>query len=250
MLRIAGKRVRCCLLAPIILLTAGCAESEGKADEAHAAAFAAQFENGFEGHGAETASEIPGGYIPPERFSDEPDGIPFNRSASRTRQAEATVADNLTENFSLRFIMADPAAFVRSGEVRGVYQRELTSRNLPGDTVAGASALMFAVAWELANGGKLSQSQNAAILRQANEATRDNPLARQGDDAQQLQADIGLTVAGLWLEEARLRARFPDQMQELSDAVRRDMMKLSGTDMRKREVGDEGLIDLNQASAR
>ena len=152
------------------------------------------------------------------------------------------VADNLSQNFSLRFAMADPDAFVRSGKVREVYRRELAARDIPGDTVAGATAPMFGIAWELANVRSLSSSDNAAILRQATDALSGDPLEQQGDEARQAQADTALTIAGLWLEEARRRALFPDQMRELSDAVQRDMMKLSGTDMRSRNITSTGFV--------
>lgn len=234
------------LFAPALLLLPGCSESAEEVDEAQAAAFADLFESGF----AERDAELSGSAADTGAEQLSSDGIPFTRSASRTRQAEATVADNLAENFSLRFAMADPAAFVRSGKVREVYRRDLAARNFPDDTVAGATALMFAVAWEQANRRKLSSGENAAILRQAREATRGSPLETQGDGQRQSEADIALTVSGIWLEEARLREGFPDQMQELSDAIRRDMMKLSGTDMRTREVESGGFAERGPSAAR
>lgn len=250
MLRIAKQKALFFLFATAVLLAAGCSESAEKVDEAKADAFAELFKSGFDEGDAEPSGTPAVTGTVPQLSDNQRDGIPFMRSVSVTRQAEATVADNLAQNFSFQFAMTDPAAFVRSGRVREVYQRDLAARNFPGDTVAGATALMFAVAWEQANRRELSPAQNAAILQQANEATRRNPLEKQGDREKQSQADIALTVSGLWLEEARLRERFPDQVQELSDAVRRDMMTLSGTDMRTRAVDKGGLVEFQQSSVK
>lgn len=152
------------------------------------------------------------------------------------------VANNLAENFSLRFVIADPASFVRSGETREIYQRALAARNYPGDTLAGATALMFSVAWELANQRKLSPAGHAAVLRDVAAKLQSDQLATKGDEERQAQSDIALIIAALWLEEARLRQQSPDQLRELSDAVNRDMKKMSGTDMRTHTVTAAGLV--------
>lgn len=218
------------------LLIGGCSDDAAPADEPanaqHAAAFAAAFESGF------APAEATNSQRPPPNSRT---GIPFERSYARISATEAMVADNLAENFSFRFLMRDPATFVRSGRVREVYQRDLAARNFPDDTVAGATALMFAVAWELANGRQLSADQNAAMLGQASGSFRNDPLEHQSDEAKQRQADIALTVAGLWLEEASNRAAHPDQMRELADAVHRDMIKLAKIDMRANKVTSDGL---------
>ena len=213
-----------------LLLMAGCsdASSAGEAEQAaHAASFAAAFESGFDA-GLDSGPDAT--------------GLPFERAPARTSEVEAMVADNLADNFSFRFAMAEPESFIRSGQVRDVYRRELAARNLPGDTLAGATALMFGVAWEVANGRRLSSSDNAAILRQAAAMLRADPLEQQGDDARQAQADTALTIAGLWLEEADLRRDLPDRARELSDAVNRDMARMSGTDMRSRAIAAEGFV--------
>lgn len=167
-------------------------------------------------------------------------GIPFDRSSSLTRQVEQAAARDLGQLFSLRFAIENPGDFITSGKARAVWERELARRGYSGDTLAGATALMFAVAWELANGRKLSSADNAAILRQVTTKLRGDPLERQSDEHRQIQADIRLTAAGLWLEEAYLRERYPDQMRELSDAVHRDMHKMTNNDLRTTTITAEG----------
>ncbi|GEM_PF-861367 len=179
----------------------------------------------------------------PATAEDPRAGIPFERSSGLTGRVETAMAQGLGKDFSLRFALADPGDFVRSGKARAVWQRELAARNYPADNLAGPTALMFGVAWELANGRKLTQADNAAILRQVTAKLRGDPLERQNDEQRQIQADLRLITAGLWLEEAYVRATYPDQMRELSDAVHRDMQKMSSNDMRATTITPQGFSE-------
>jgi len=179
----------------------------------------------------------------PPTAADPRAGVPFTRSRSVTRTVERGLADSLAANFTLRFAMHDPADFLRSGKAREVATRELKARGFPEDSVAGSTALLLAVAWEIANGGTLSGEENAAILRQTTTSFRGHPLEREADEQRQLQADPRLLTVGLWLEEAYLREPFPAQKQALSDAVQRDMQTISTNDMRRKRVTDEGFVD-------
>lgn len=169
--------------------------------------------------------------------------LAFGRSAALTAQVEAMVADNLSDNFSLPFALADPPGFVRSGQARAVYQQALAARGYSGDSLADATALMFGVAWELANGRELSPAQQAAILSQAAAKLGADWPAQRSDEERQTQADSALLIAALWLEEARLREGQPHRLSELSDAVNRNMRQLSGIDMRAHEVSAVGIVE-------
>lgn len=59
----------------------------------------------------------------------------------------------------------------------------------------------------------------------------------------QREADARLIMAGLWLEESRLRRESADQTRELSDAVQRDMKRMSGNDMRAHDIKDGGFAE-------
>ncbi|MCW2389240.1 hypothetical protein M2333_002286 [Sphingobium sp. B11D3B] len=141
------------------------------------------------------------------QIADPRAGIPFDRSRTVTAKVEEAVSKNPGSLLSLRFALVAPGDFLRSGKARTVWARELAARSYPADTVAGATALMFGVAWELANARKLSAADNAAILRQVTTKLRGDPLERQNDERRQIQVDLRLITAGLWLEEAYLRER-------------------------------------------
>lgn len=224
-------------------LIAGCSEeSSSLADEntSRSDRFDDLFEAGFEDGKARALVAGAGDASATRAGAASQATRSIQRSSDRTREIEAMVADGISENLSVRMLMPNPDAFVRTGKARQVYERELGARNLPGDTVAGASALLFAVAWEIANGRKLSQADHAAILAQASESLDADIPATDGNDALHVRADTALTIAGLWLEEARVRASDPERTREFSDAVQRDMLRMSGTDMRQRKVVAEG----------
>jgi len=232
-------------IPPALLLTVGCSKADGSAEAADVdvSVVSALFAEGFNGEtsaGQSTSGAPPGQEV---ALQDSRAGIPFDRSRSLTGRVENAMATNLGKDFSLRFAIADPEEFVRSGKVRGVWERELAARGYPADTVAGATALMFGVAWELSNSRKLSVADNAAILRQVTATLRGHQLERENDEQRQIQADIRLTAAGLWLEEAYLREPYPEQMRELSDAVHRDMSTMTSNDMRATSVTSEGFSD-------
>lgn len=208
------------------------------------ATFDELFELGFEEGKGEGSAAAAVDNHPARTGITSPARRAIERSSDRTREIEAMVAAGLTENLSARFLTPNPEEFVRSGGTREVYWRELGARNLPGDTVAGATALLYAVAWEISNGRRLSQSDHAAILAQANESLDGDISASAGTKELQERADTALTIAGLWLEEARVRASDPEQAREFSDAVRHDMLRMSGTDMRLRKVTAEGFTAL------
>ncbi|MGE4323168.1 MAG: hypothetical protein AB7E60_09090 [Sphingobium sp.] len=229
----------------LLLAATGCSKFDERdnAAEADPAIVTGLFAEGFGGGSAE-------GTVRPEERADAAGddqdpraGIPFERSRSLTGRVEQATARDIGKLLSLRFALADPADFLTSGKVRGVWERALSARGYSGDTLAGATALMFGVAWELANGRTLSAADNAAILRQVTTRLRGDPLERQNDEQRQIQADLRLITAGLWLEEAYLREPYPDQMRELSDAVHRDMRKMTNNDMRVTNVTAQGFSD-------
>ncbi|MFV0625430.1 hypothetical protein ACBY01_15655 [Sphingomonas sp. ac-8] len=241
-----SSRARCFSIAALLLFaTAGCSklEEEDTAAEVDPTIVSSLFAEGFEGGSPASEARSEERAATAGDVQDLRAGIPFDRSRSLTGRVEQAAAKELDKLFSLRFALADPGDFVSSGKVRDVWERELAARGYSGDTLAGATALMFGVAWELANGRKLSAADHAAILRQVTSKLRGDPLERQGDEQRQIQADIRLITAGLWLEEAYLREPYPDQMRELSDAVQRDMQKMTKNDMRATRVTAEGFSD-------
>lgn len=155
------------------------------------------------------------------------------------RTAEQRLADNL-QNFSLTLAMEDPGEFLRSGAAGETADRKLAALGLPPDTLAGATVLMFGLAWELANQRPLTAIDQQALLSQVDNQLKTNELRDRGDTAKQREAEIRLLTAGVWLEEARLRQGSPAQMQALSDAVQRDMLRMSGSDMRAHQIGADG----------
>jgi len=114
---------------------------------------------------------------------------------------------------------------------------------LPENSVSGATALFLSVGWELANGRRLTPAQNAAIYRQANNGLKSSPLIRQSNAQRQQEAEMRLIVAGLWLEEARIRASSPKMNAEMADAVWKDMRAITRNDMRAYNVTVGGFTD-------
>lgn len=240
------NRAKCAGVAVLLLLvTMGCSKSgeSGQAAEIDPKIVSSLFAEGFDGGSTEDGVRWEKGADTAVDPHDPRAGIPFDRSRGVTRRIEQAAAKDLDKLFSLRFALADPGDFLTSGKVRAVWERELAARGYSGETLAGATALMFGVAWELANGRKLCAADNAAILRQVTAKLRGDPLERQNDEQRQIQADIRLISAGLWLEEAYLREPYPEQMRELSDAVHRDMQKMTKNDMRATTVTAEGFSD-------
>lgn len=239
-------------LLPVILpmvLIAGCSRSEDE-EEVDISVVPNLFAEGFDNAAPRAQADTQANSGPPAQAAAAPAtandpraGIPFARSGSLTGRVENAMAAGLAKDFTLRFALADPGDFIRSGKARAVWQRELAARNYSADNVAGPTALMFGVAWELANNRKLTPAEHAAILRQVTEKLRGDPLERQNDEQRQIQADLRLITAGLWLEEAYVRAPYPDQMRELSDAVHRDMQKMSTNDMRDTTITPQGFSE-------
>lgn len=169
--------------------------------------------------------------------------LSYSRSGAMTGQIEEAMAKQLNEVVSLRFQMDDPAHFVKSARTRALYRQELNARKLPEDSVGGATALFFAVGWELANGRKLTAAENAAILRQTTQGLQTTALARQSDARRQQEAEMRLIIAGLWMQEARFRAKSSSLTRELSDSVRKDLMAITGNDMRAYAVTASGFTE-------
>ncbi|MFC4256905.1 hypothetical protein GRI97_14725 [Altererythrobacter xixiisoli] len=225
------------------LLLTGCSrEEEPPLDDATTAEFTDLFGRGFSeekaGSGEAGAQAIAGGGT---LGSD--DGIPFKREFRITRDVQDALSANVGQNFSLRFMIPDPARFIEGGYARSSWEEEMEKRNFPPDTVAGGTTLLFAVGWELANGRKLTAGQNAAILRQMQAKLRGDPLANASEAERQVQTDLRLTVAGVWLEEARLREGSAVATRELSESVHQDLVRLSNNNMRDKIVTSAGFVD-------
>lgn len=208
----------------LLLTLMGC--SKGSEDEllntVERAEVAPMFAQGFE-----DASRVE-----PSRTAYDPDpGI--------RRRMSDQFARNLRRNFSLEFAMPDPEQFIRSGAASEVADRKLEALGLPINDLASASVLMFGLAWELANGEKLTPAHQQALVRQVAKQLSDRDS---GPDLQR-EADARLILAALWLEESRLRRGSPDQTRELSDAVQRDMKRMSGNDMRAHDIKDGGFAE-------
>lgn len=162
----------------------------------------------------------------------------------KIRRAVADMlADNLNRNFSMRFRMEDPERFLRSGAAADVGNRMIEALGLPGDTVAGATVLMFGLGWELANDRALTPDDQKALLSQAASLLGEHEVSGRGDAARQREGDTRLLTAALWLEETRLRRTDPQAMRELSDAVHRDMQRITDNDMRAHGINADGFVD-------
>lgn len=233
------------LATALLIVATGCSKPDERDDtgEIDVTVVSGLFGQGFD-QGAAQGEAQPQAHAGAMVDSSDPRaGIPFDRSSRLTRQVEQAAARDLGQLFSLDFAIEDPGEFLTSGRARSVWERELAARGYPADNLAGATALMFCVAWELANRRKLSAADNAAVLRQVTRRLRGDPLERENHEQRQIQADLRLIAAGLWLEEAYLRERYPDQMRELSDAVHRDMQRMTNNDMRTQTVTAEGFSD-------
>lgn len=136
-----------------------------------------------------------------------------------------------------------PRIFFRSGAAGDIADRKLEALGLPTDSLAGANVLLFGLAWELANRETLTIDGQKGLLAQVNGQLNDGPMKRKGDAERQEQAEIRLQTAALWLEEERLRRNDPERMRQLSDAVQRDMKRISGNDMRAHDLGENGLVE-------
>lgn len=202
------------------------ADDTGPASEASAET-ASLFENGFsEGRRAEIDAAAA------RDTSYEP-------TASVRRAMSRETAESLGRNFSLDFAIADPEEFVRSGAAAALADRKLETLGLPLNDLASASVLFFGLAWELANAEPLTAARQQALIRQV-----DRDLKHSSDPgARRRQAEPLLAIAGLWLEEERLRRGSTVRMRALSDAVQRDMVKISRNDMRAHDLRDEGFVE-------
>lgn len=207
-----------------LVMLIGCSKepAEELLNAAESAEVAPMFAQGFE-----DASRVE-----PSRTAYDPDpGI--------RRRMSDQFASNLRRNFSLEFAIPNPEQFIRSGAASEVADRKLEALGLPINDLASASVLMFGLAWELANGEKLTPGNQQALVRQvAKQLT-----ARDSGSDLQREADARLIMAAVWLEESRLRRGSPDQTRELSDAVQRDMKRMSGNDMRAHDIKDEGFAE-------
>ncbi len=176
--------------------------------------------------------------------SNSSDQLSFQRSGDLSTQIEEGVASRLPQMVSLRFRMDDPSRFVKTAGTRAIYRRELQKRGFPENSLSGATALFLSVGWELSNGRRLSPAQNAAIFRQTSSGLQSSPLLRQSDARRQQEAEMRLIIAALWLEEARARGSSAPLTRELSDAVWRDMKKITRNDMRAYTVTGKGFTDV------
>lgn len=211
----------------VLLLFAACtddpAEEPFETEEAAVAQARSLFADGFADAGEPANSGAPTGYAPDPAIR---------------REAAHTLAANVRRTFSLQFA-ADPEAFLRSGAAGDVADRSLEMQGLPANDLVGATVLMFGLAWELANERTLTAAQRQALLGQ----TRAKIDPGSSESARQREAESRLLIAALWLEEARLRRGSPEATRQLSDAVWRDMKRLSGNDMRAHDVGESGFAE-------
>ena len=208
-------------LLPVTLL--GCSKdpAEAPSEDVDIAEVAPIFAQGFK-----DASRI------------EPSRTAYDLDPGIRRRMNEQLAGNLRRNFSLEFAIPDPEHFIRSGAAVDVADRKLEALGLPINDLASATVLMFGLAWELANGEKLNTARQQALVRQVDKQLTDRDSA----DLQR-EADARLIMAGLWLEESRLRRESPDQTRQLSDAVQRDMKRMSGNDMRAHDIKDGGFAE-------
>ncbi|MET0249492.1 MAG: hypothetical protein ABW164_07165 [Sphingobium sp.] len=215
---------------PILLLIgSGCSKaSEGAGpDSAGAAQVALLFRSGF----AEARSNSGDAAKAQDRS--------YESVASVRRAMGRQMAENVRSSFSLRFANADQDQFMQSGAAAEVADRKIEALGLPLNDLASASVLLFGVAWELANAQPLTAAQQRALVRQV------GAELKQSSDpgARRREAEAQLAIAGLWLEEERLRQGSAEQMQALSDAVQQDMKKLSGNDMRAHDLTEKGFVE-------
>lgn len=217
------------LALPIILLLgSGCS----KASEA----------TGQDAQAAEHASLTFNGAFAKARTANEQAAAARDRSyeyvASVRRAMGREVAQNVRNTFTPGSAIADRDAFLQSGAAAEVADRKLEALGLPLNDLASASVLLIGVAWELANAQPLSAAQQGALIRQV-----DAELKQSSDPGpRRREAEAQLAIAGMWLEEQRLRQGSVEQTRALSDAVHRDMQKLSGNDVRAHDLTDKGFV--------
>lgn len=224
-----------CLLGIAITLPSCSGDERTDADSAaQAEEFSDLFANGFDGSRMETSQTAE---ISAEAM------LPYRVDPGIRREVADMLADNLNRNFSLRFQMEDPERFLRSGAAADVGNRMIEALGLPSDTVAGATVLMFGVGWELANDQALTPDDQKALLSQAISLLGDHKVSGRGDSARQREGDVRLLSAALWLEETRLRRNDRQAMRELSDAVNRDMQRITDNDMRAHRITADGFVD-------
>lgn len=164
------------------------------------------------------------------------------------RSVAQQLADNLRRNFSLDFAIPDPETFLRSGAAGDIADRKLEALGFPTNGLAGPNVLMFGLAWELANGQPLTAERQRGLRAEVDRQLEDSPLRTKGHADRQREAEFRLQTAALWLEEARLRRGDADRMRQLSDAVQRDMKRMSGNDMRAHDLNPEGFVERSAGS--
>lgn len=216
-------------LSMILLLGSGCSDaSEATGQDAQAAEHASLTFNGA--------------FAEARRVNEEAAAAKdrsYDHVASVRRAMGRQMAENVRQTFTLRSVIVDPYEFLQSGAAAELADRKLDAMGLPLNDLSSASVLLFGVAWELANAQPLNASQQRALVRQVDAQL--NPSTDSG--ARRREAEAQLAVAGLWIEEQRLRQGSPDQLRALSDAVQRDMQRLSGNDMRAHDLTDKGFIE-------
>lgn len=202
---------------------------------------AATFEQDF-GVGFRSAMGGPGTVAVTRDGNPAEQSLRYDRSLRLGQRIETVFADNLGQNFAFPLELDNPRAFVTEGHARALYSRELAARGLPADSAAGATTLLFGVAWEIANDRRLSQQENAAILRQAENRIRRDSSQSHDETSHQTEAEAKLLTAAIWLQEVTLRRSDSDKARALSDAVRRDMQAKAGSDMRDQRVTRDGFV--------
>ncbi|MFZ3484958.1 hypothetical protein [Sphingomonas sp. 3-13AW] len=217
------------LLAIMLLPASGCSKpSEASGQDAQAAEHASLT---FDGAFAEA------------RRANEEAAAARDRSyeyvPSVRRAMGRQMAENVRETFTLSTAITDRDAFLQSGAAAEVADRKLEALDLPLNDLASASVLLFGVAWELANAQPLNAAQQRALVRLVDAELKDSS----DPGPRRREAEAQLAIAGFWLEEQRLRQGSADQMRALSDAVQRDMHKLSGNDMRAHDLTDKGFVE-------
>ncbi|MGF7147800.1 hypothetical protein FHS96_001409 [Sphingomonas zeicaulis] len=222
------------------LLLAACSgnptnnDASADAEQPEVQAFGALFANGFK-----VAEKIE----PASEAAPDDGQLGYAPNAGIRRRVARQLADNHRRLFSLDFALTDAEDFFRSGAAADIADRKLEALGLPTNSLAGANVLLFGLAWELANGEALTIEGQKGLLAQVNKQLNEGPMKRKGDAERQEQAEIRLQTAALWLEEERLRRNDAQRMQQLSDAVQRDMKRISGNDMRAHKLGGDGLVE-------
>lgn len=169
------------------------------------------------------------------------DVLAYDWDETRAEQIEARLADAVNGILTIPARQSTPQAFLRNGRARVLVERELKARRLPRHSLAGSTALLYGVAWEIANQDTLEPWQHTALLNQAATEMR-STYRTAGDRRRQMESELRIGLAALWLEEARSRREDPAQMTALSDAVHIYMLTQGG-DLRKHIVTEEGFAD-------